>query len=130
MTSVKLDFPALVQLKKYKQHMHYFIRPLFQEEPVCIARRYDKAIRKLQKEVRRSFNDIIINRDNLNSLLWFMFNPDINFEILNLSFEIFRFLPAALKSHMDSHIRQCHPQYTTCSLCIRKSNMKKHIYIF
>ena len=52
MSNIKLEFPVLIQKKEYKGRMHYFVRPLFLDKPVGVARRFDSALRKLQNEIK------------------------------------------------------------------------------
>lgn len=80
MAFVNLNIPTLVQDIKVEEKPHYYLRPLFIGFPVAIHRRFDFAMSQFQKEIKGFFKGYSVNRQNLDQLLWFMFNPDLTYK--------------------------------------------------
>lgn len=86
MNTITLHFPVLIQNIKVEQKLQYYLRPLFFPHPVASDKRYDKAISKFQKEVKRYFKGFKLNRANAEDVLWFMFEPQIYYETYRMEF--------------------------------------------
>ena len=82
MSSLHLEFPVWVQHKNDK----YLLRPLFITEPVGADERYEKAVKNLAQALRKQFSQYQASRRNINHLLWFLWNPALHFEVLDLDF--------------------------------------------
>lgn len=80
MAFVSLNIPTLVQDIKVEEKPHYYLRPLFIGFPVAIHRRFDFAMSQFQKEIKGFFKGYSVYRQNMDQLLWFMFNPDLNYK--------------------------------------------------
>lgn len=87
MATVVIQVPVLVQQIKVNEHPHYNIRPLFFLNPVGLARLYDEAVSRFKREVRERFRGFQMNRENVNELLWYVFNPTINRKIRRFEFK-------------------------------------------
>ncbi|MEM7104137.1 MAG: AAA family ATPase [Bacteroidota bacterium] len=86
MSYITINFPVLVQQVEADGKPAYSLRPLFQSYPSTRHRRFERALNQLQKEIRRYFKGFTVDRDNIDELLWFMFNPRIKFNTFTMSF--------------------------------------------
>ena len=75
MASVPLSIPVLVQNIKVNEQWQYYIRPLFFQYPVATHRRYESAIQNFKAAVRDYFKGYKLQRNSLDNLLWYKFNP-------------------------------------------------------
>ncbi len=62
------------------------MRPLLMASPVISNERYEDAYTNFIKAIRREFQGYKANRNNINHILWFLFNPQHHFECLELDF--------------------------------------------
>ncbi|MCB0549017.1 MAG: hypothetical protein KDD19_15670, partial [Phaeodactylibacter sp.] len=90
MAIVKLNIPTLVTDTTIEGLAHYHLRPLFTGFPLATHRRYDNAVALFQKEVRQAFKGFSFNRQNATRLLWFLFNPEIQYHQFQLEFNLGR----------------------------------------
>ncbi len=82
MPTLKIEFPIWVQYVEKS----FIVRPLLFDGATASGGRYERALKDLGKEIRRQFAKHKTNRSNLNHLLWYLFNPEINLDTLELSF--------------------------------------------
>ena len=87
-TSVKINFPILVQNIEVDNIKQYYLKPLFMPHPVVTHRRYERAINKLQNEVRYLFKGFTMNRHNMSEVLWYRFHPDVQYNAVPMEFSI------------------------------------------
>ncbi|MEM9921105.1 MAG: AAA family ATPase [Bacteroidota bacterium] len=87
---VKLNFPVLVQHTKSEGKSSYQIRPLFLYHPAAFNRRFELALNQFKKEIRHYLQGMVVSRANAHELLWYLFNPDVRFEIHELGISIGR----------------------------------------
>ncbi len=85
MSFVNFNIPVLVQNKQIDKRSIYAIRPLFSNYPVITNRRFEKVEIDFKKAIRKSLNNYKLNRNNLDNLLWYLFNPDVQYKILKLT---------------------------------------------
>ena len=81
MANVKFSIPVLVQNIQTDNGLQYRLRPLFLENPYVVHRRFELAISKFQKEVKHYFSGFVLDRSNLDELLWFTFNHNIKYKV-------------------------------------------------
>ena len=86
MSYITINFPVLVQQIEIDGNPTYNLRPLFLHHPSAQHRRFERALTQLQKEVRRNFRGFTIERETVDELLWFLFNPRVKFNTFNMSF--------------------------------------------
>ncbi|MFT6017344.1 MAG: ATP-dependent Clp protease ATP-binding subunit ClpC [Flavobacteriales bacterium] len=86
MEYVNIQLPVLVENKEVDGKLYYFLRPLFFEEPMVSRMRYEVAVQRMKSEIGQLFKDYILTRASSDRLLWHLFNPDIQFEVIPLSF--------------------------------------------
>ncbi len=79
MNHLKLQYPVLVQNRELDGKMHYHLRPLFMSDPLAIHTRYVSAVNLLKKEVNHYFKGFYLERSNAEELLWFLFQPDLEY---------------------------------------------------
>jgi ATP-dependent Clp protease ATP-binding subunit ClpC len=77
MSTVSLSVPVLVQNIKIDEQWQYYIRPLFFQYPVATHRRLESAIQNFKSALRDFFKGFKLQRANLESLLWYKFNPKV-----------------------------------------------------
>jgi ATP-dependent Clp protease ATP-binding subunit ClpC len=77
MASVSLSVPVLIQNINIDGQWQYYIRPVFFQYPVATHRRYESAIQNFRAELRDYFRGFRLERQNLNNLLWYTFNPSV-----------------------------------------------------
>ncbi|MEO1625878.1 MAG: AAA family ATPase [Bacteroidota bacterium] len=58
--------------------------------PAAFNRRFELALSQFKKEIRHYLQGLVVSRANANELLWYLFHPDVKFQILDLSFSIGR----------------------------------------
>jgi len=84
MPTVPLEFPVLVTPSKEGYHL----RPLFLNHPDRTAKRFRDAVDLLTRDVRRYFRAFETERESIDELLWFAFNPNFTFELQKLCFSL------------------------------------------
>lgn len=88
MPSIKLDVPTLVRDVRVEDKPYYHLRPLFVHHPLATNRRFEQAVAQYKNEIRRFFKGFKLSRDNSESLLWYLFNPDIEYRQIPLHFKL------------------------------------------
>ena len=86
MSTITLNFPVLVQTIQVEKKNQFYLRPLFFPHPIASDVRFERAVTKYQKEVRRYFKNYKLQRQNANDLLWFLFEPKIEFKSVAMEF--------------------------------------------
>ncbi len=86
MSYIAFEFPILVQNIKLGEKPAYFLRPLFFNYPGASDRRFDKALTNFKKEIRHRLKGVQLSRDTLEELLWYKFNPKLEFKIFKMDF--------------------------------------------
>jgi len=84
MSHVHIQLPVLVQNVQVEGKQQYLVRPLFRNYPVATHLRFDKALSKFKGELTRQFKGFQVDRDNVDELLWYKFNPKYNFKIYKI----------------------------------------------
>jgi ATP-dependent Clp protease ATP-binding subunit ClpC len=90
MAEIKLQIPTLVKDLQLEQQRYYFLRPLFLNYPLAAHRRYEQAVLHYKKEVRQLFNGFELDQRHADDLLWFAFKPPLEYQRLELSFDLGR----------------------------------------
>ncbi len=85
MSFVNFNIPILVQNKKLNKKSSFVLRPLFLNHPVVNARRFETAVSHFKKEIRRNLNNYSVNRESLDQLLWYLFNPTLDYQKIQLT---------------------------------------------
>ena len=88
MPNIKLEVPTLVRDITVEGKPYYYLRPLFTSHPVATNRRFEQAISQYKSELRHYFKGFVLQRENANHLLWYMFRPEVTFEQPQLLFKI------------------------------------------
>ncbi|MFK7810444.1 MAG: AAA family ATPase [Saprospiraceae bacterium] len=83
---VNIQLPILVENKKVDDRLYYFLRPLFFPEPIVSRLRYEVAVQRMKSEIAQSFKEYTLSRSSADGLLWYLFNPELQFKVLPLSF--------------------------------------------
>ena len=86
MSYIKLEYPILVQNIPTNDKPNYHLKPLFVPSPVVSDRRFEAATRKLRDALANRLRGFELNPENTEQLLWYAFNPTLQF-----STPIFRF---------------------------------------
>jgi len=86
MSHLKLQFPVLVQNSALDGKVYYHLRPLFLRSPTASHLRYESALNMLKKEVNYYLKGFVFTQSNSAELLWFLFNPDLEYYDQTLSF--------------------------------------------
>ncbi len=82
MATLNLEFPIWVQYIEKE----FRVKPLLFRHTSGSGKRYEQALKNLSKDIRRQFSQYKSNRDNISEVLWYLFNPDFHFELLDLEF--------------------------------------------
>ena len=85
MSFVNFNIPVLVQNKKINKQSTFVLRPLFLNHPVVNARRFEQAVTHFKKEIRRNLNNYLVDHETLDGLLWYLFNPSLEYQKLQLA---------------------------------------------
>ncbi len=88
MAFVKLKIPTLAREVRVDEKPLYYLRPLFVEYPVASHRRFESAVSQLQREIKHFFKGYVLDRDNADQLLWYLFNPELNYRQFAFSFNL------------------------------------------
>ncbi|MEN8216341.1 MAG: AAA family ATPase [Pseudomonadota bacterium] len=111
MPTVPLEFPVLVTPSKEGYHL----RPLFLESPSRTAKRFRDAVDLLTKDVRREFRGFETERETIDDLLWFAFNPNLKFELKKLCFTVGHYMVfgdfAVARFTLKGHEFVCLPRF-------------------
>ncbi|MDX1942310.1 MAG: ATP-dependent Clp protease ATP-binding subunit, partial [Saprospiraceae bacterium] len=86
MALVRLKIPVLVKNTKVENQMFYHVRPLFVGHPVASNRRLELALARLKDEVRQYFKGFVLERENADQLLWYLFNPEQEYHLFPFDF--------------------------------------------
>ncbi len=62
----------------------YFIRPLFSNYPVVSDHRFETVETNFKKSIKKLFDNFKLSRKNADNLLWYLFNPGIEYKILKI----------------------------------------------
>ncbi|MFN8576208.1 MAG: AAA family ATPase [Candidatus Sericytochromatia bacterium] len=138
MSFLRLEFPILVQVTKtfdeIKREFHksYKVSPLFLNEIYSRANRFEKSIQNLKNKVRNEIKGLNLNRENINNLLWYLFNPEINFNTIDLDFMISKTYIAGRFSYVwfeiKGYIVVCLPNFDRFMfIASKKTNEKVNI---
>ena len=85
-----LQFPVLIEHLKEENSSAYRAAPLFMPHPEVEHQRYDQCIRGLKSAVRKQLKHQKINRENMDLLLWYQFQPGYRFKVETFEFIIGR----------------------------------------
>ncbi|MEM9822086.1 MAG: AAA family ATPase, partial [Bacteroidota bacterium] len=88
MAILKLSIPVLVQNIQTDNGLHYRLRPLFISNPQVNHRRFELAISKFQKEIKHYFAGFILDRSNIDEILWFGFNHELTYKVYSFQLTI------------------------------------------
>lgn len=88
MSFVKLTFPVLVRNLKTEDRYEYHLRPLFARQPVAHHRRFEMAVNRFNKELKYLFNGFQLDRDTASQLLWYKFNPIVDYKLHSFEFRL------------------------------------------
>ncbi len=80
MSFVNFNIPILVQNKRINKQSTFVLRPLFLNYPVVNARRFEQAVTHFKKEIRRNLNNYLVDNESLDDLLWYLFNPSLDYQ--------------------------------------------------
>lgn len=83
MATLHLEFPIWVQYRDKE----FRVRPLLFTHTYGNGNRYEKALKALSKDIRHYFSNFKSNRENISEVLWYLFNPEVQFDVLDLEFE-------------------------------------------
>lgn len=86
MSTQTLTLPAWVQPVGKGNQTVYRIRPLFQLRPETEHRRFERAITLFSREIRQYLQYTNSNRNELDSILWLGFHPDLTHQTIPLQF--------------------------------------------
>ncbi|MCG8316906.1 MAG: AAA family ATPase [Pseudomonadales bacterium] len=81
MNLINLEFPVLIE----QSGNGFTISPLLMSGPRVSNSRYGDAVRALQQSVRKRFLHAEPDTELCESLLWYRFCPEVNFELLSIS---------------------------------------------
>lgn len=90
MAVTKLSIPTLVSNVFQDQKNHFFIRPVFFPLPAVAHWRYESALVQFKKEIRQYFKGFVLNKSNKDMLLWLLFRPALQYELISCSFSLGR----------------------------------------
>ena len=90
MSYIKLEYPILVQNTPTNDKPNYHLKPLFVPSPVVSDRRFEAATRKLRDALANRLKGFELNTENREQLLWYAFNPVLNFSTPTFRFSIGR----------------------------------------
>lgn len=96
MKQITLHFPILVSKPDISGKPHYNIRPLFLHYPQYTHRRYEDALRHFEIAVRKKFKGFALDRDNMEELSWFLFQPEVQLYLQPLTITASRSSPEVL----------------------------------
>lgn len=86
MAVVRLKIPVLAAPTKVDNQNLYHLRPLFTGYPSASNRRLELAIARLRDEIKQFFKGFTLDRNNANKLLWYLFNPPIEYYVFDYNF--------------------------------------------
>ena len=85
---IKLNIPILVRQLKADGNVNYQLQPLFVGRPSATHRRFELALSQLKKELKHYFRGFSLTRENKDQVLWYMFNPDLQYQSLDFSLNL------------------------------------------
>jgi ATP-dependent Clp protease ATP-binding subunit ClpC len=132
MSLLRIEFPVLIALEGGHE---YRIKPLFLDSPIESDRRYRVAMDRFHQSVMRIFRSRGENPISIEKLKWFLFNPNIRFEVIPLAFKMGqrlvddRFL--AVWYHLHDHIILILPAFDnfSCALPAPLSLTQLHSHV-
>ena len=132
MSLLRIEFPVLVTLEGGHEHR---MKPLFLDEPVETDVRYRDAMDRFRRSVLSMFRRRSQHAIPPEKLKWFLFNPDVRFDVIPLSFKMgqrlvdHRFL--AVWYHLHDHIILILPAFDNfcCALPAPLSLIQLHGHV-
>ncbi len=88
MAVLRLKIPILVKDTKVDNQQLYYLRPLFTGHPIATNRRLELATARLRDEIKQYFKGFTVDKNNADHLLWYLFNPDIQYDIFEFNFRV------------------------------------------
>lgn len=85
---LNLEFPALVSLIKNEVKEQYQSTPLFFSFSSYAHPRFEGSVSKMKSAIQNAVKGYILESDTLDDLIWFRFNPTIDYQIFNLTIPI------------------------------------------
>ncbi len=85
---LNLEFPALVSLVKNEGKEQYQSTPLFFSFTSYVHPRFEGSVSKMKSAIQNVVKGYVLESDTLDDLIWFRFNPTIDFQIFNLTIPI------------------------------------------
>jgi len=85
MSFVNFNIPVFVQNRKLNKQSQFVLRPLFLTHPVVNARRFEQSVTHFKKEIRRNLNNYQVDSKSIDHLLWYLFNPSLEYHRLDLT---------------------------------------------
>jgi len=80
-----LEFPALVSLVRREGKEQYESVPLFFNLTMQAHPRFEGSISKLKTYLQKIVKGFVLERDTADEMIWFRFNPTIDYQIFNLN---------------------------------------------
>jgi ATP-dependent Clp protease ATP-binding subunit ClpC len=85
---INLEFPALVSLVKNEEKEQYQSTPLFFSFISYLHPRFEGSVSKMKSAIQNVVKGYILEDDTLDDLIWFRFNPTVDYQIFNLTIPI------------------------------------------
>lgn len=82
---INLEFPALVSLIRNEGKEQYQSTPLFFSFSNYLHPRFEGSISKMKSAIQNAVKGYVLESDTIDDLIWFRFNPTIDYQIFNLS---------------------------------------------
>lgn len=82
---INLEFPALVSLVRNEGKEQYQSTPLFFSFSSYLHPRFEGSISKMKSAIQNAVKGYVLESDTIDDLIWFRFNPTIDYQIFNLS---------------------------------------------
>jgi ATP-dependent Clp protease ATP-binding subunit ClpC len=85
---LNLEFPALVSLVKNEEKEQYQSTPLFFSFSSYAHPRFEGSISKMKSAIQNAVKGYVLESVTLDDIIWFRFNPTIDYQIFNLTIPI------------------------------------------
>jgi ATP-dependent Clp protease ATP-binding subunit ClpC len=86
MAVVRLKIPVIAAHSKVEKQNLYVLRPLFTPYPSVSNRRLELATARFRDEIRQYFKGFVLERSNADTLLWYLFNPEVTYHAFDFNF--------------------------------------------
>lgn len=129
-TPLDFKFPVHVSLAKVEGKEIYHLKPLFFAYSTMAHRRFEGAMSKIKSSILNTFKGWTLDYDSFDEVLWMIFHPKIDFQVLHLTVPLKGRLTKTGKFgiavfNVRNHTFACLPKFQNFIFMVSKNEKNK-----